>query len=151
MRSRRCESKFGQSRNMHGRHLCHQRRKNGVPGGVQIQTECCRCLRRNSPTIPTGRPSRYGKDAPAKLRQHLKGLFAEYQANLNLITPAIVISGNLAFDYGCQELTLTPKNGGEARFIRKRFLELWAKQSDGQWRIILDIDNQDLPDVVDQG
>ena len=66
-----------------------------------------------------GRPSCYGKDAPAKLHQHLNGLFAEYQANLNLITPAIVISGNLAFDYGCQELTLTPKNGGEARFIRK--------------------------------
>ena len=41
-----------------------------------------------------GRPTRYGKDAPAKLRQYLKGLFAEYQANLNLITPAIVISGN---------------------------------------------------------
>ena len=96
-----------------------------------------------------GRPTRYGKDAPAKLRQYLKGLFAEYQANLNLITPAIVISGNLAFDYGCQELTLTPKNGGEARFIRKRFLELWAKQADGQWRIIRYIDNQDLPDVVD--
>ena len=33
-----------------------------------------------------GRPTRYGKDAPAKLRQYLKGLFAEYQANLNLIT-----------------------------------------------------------------
>jgi ketosteroid isomerase-like protein len=60
-----------------------------------------------------------------------------------------VISGNLAFDYGCQEFTLTPKNGGEARFIRKRFLELWAKQADGQWRIIRYIDNQDLPDVVD--
>ena len=79
-----------------------------------------------------GRPSRYGKDAPVKLRQHLKELFAEYQANLNLITPAIVISGNLSFDCGCQELTLTPKNGGEARFIHKRFLELWAKQTDGQ-------------------
>jgi hypothetical protein len=52
-----------------------------------------------------GRPSLYGKNALAKLRQHLKGLFAEYQTNLNLITPAIVISGNLAYDYGCQELT----------------------------------------------
>ena len=96
-----------------------------------------------------GRPSRYGKDAPGKLRQHLKELFAEYQANLNLITPAIVVSGNMAFDYGYQELTLTPKSGGEARFVRKRFLEVWAKQSDGPWRIIRYIDNQDLPDVVD--
>jgi len=28
-------------------------------------------------------------------------------------------------------------------------LEIWAKQADGQWRIIRYIDNQDLPDVVD--
>jgi hypothetical protein len=27
-----------------------------------------------------GRPSRYGEDAPAKLRLYLKGLFAEYQS-----------------------------------------------------------------------
>ena len=96
-----------------------------------------------------GRPSRYGEDAPVRLRQYLKNMFAEYRANLNLITSAIVISGQLAVDWGSQELTLTPKNGGEGRLVRKRFMEVWAKQADGQWRIIRYIDNQELPDVVD--
>ena len=62
---------------------------------------------------------------------------------------AIVISGNLAYDYGWHELTLTPRNGGERRLIRKRYLELWKKQQSGDWRIIRYIDNDDLPDVVD--
>ena len=45
---------------------------------------------------------------------------------------AIVISGDLAFDYGWHELTLTPRNGGESRLIRKRYLELWRKQQSGE-------------------
>ena len=96
-----------------------------------------------------GRPSRYGKDAPVKLRRHLEGLFSEYEARLNIIMSAIVISGNLAYDYGWHELTLMPRKGGEAHLIRKRCLELWPKQDNGSWRIIRYIDNDDLPDVVD--
>jgi len=96
-----------------------------------------------------GRPSRYGKDAPLTLRRYLEQLFADYDANLIVIVAAIVISGNLAYDYGWHELTLTPRNGGERRLIRKRYLELWKKQQSGDWRIIRYIDNDDLPDVVD--
>lgn len=96
-----------------------------------------------------GRPSRYGKDAPAKLRQYLDGLFAEYKTHLSIIMAAIVISGNLAYDYGWHELTLTPRNGGSPQLVRKRYLELWRKQDSGEWRIIRFIDNADLPDVVD--
>jgi len=47
-----------------------------------------------------GRPSRYGKDGPAKLRHYLEGLFAEYRTELNIIIAAIVIAGDLAYDYG---------------------------------------------------
>ena len=114
----------------------------------EIQTECCRVRAGIHRQFRRAAQPLWQRRA-GQAREHLKGLFAEYQANLNLITPAIVISGNLAFDYGCQELTLTPKNGGEARLIRKRFLEIWNKQTDGQWRIVRYIDNQDLPDVVD--
>ena len=96
-----------------------------------------------------GRPSRYGKDAPAKLRRHLEELFAANETRLNIIMVGIVVSGNIAYDYGWHELTLTPRNGGEAQLVRKRYLELWARQATGEWRIIRYIDNDDLPDVVD--
>ena len=61
---------------------------------------------------------------------------------------AIVIAGDLAYDYGWHELTLTPRNGGDPRFIRKRYLELWRKQPSRKCRIVRYIDNEDLPDVV---
>jgi ketosteroid isomerase-like protein len=96
-----------------------------------------------------GRPSRYGKDGPAKLRNNLEGLFAEYKTELNVIIAAIVLAGDLAYDYGWHELTLTPRNGGRPQLVRKRYLELWRKQKNGEWRIIRYIDNDDLPDVVD--
>ena len=96
-----------------------------------------------------GRPSRYGKDAPAKLRHYLEDLFADYRTQLNIIIAAIVLAGDLAYDYGWHELTLTPRNGGETQLIRTRYLEVWRKQESGEWRIIRYIDNNDLPDVVD--
>ena len=96
-----------------------------------------------------GRPSRYGNDAPLKLRRYLEQLFAEYDTRLIIVVAAIVIAGDLAYDYGWHELTLTPRNGGDRRLVRKRYLELWRKQKDGEWRIIRFIDNADLPDVVD--
>ena len=96
-----------------------------------------------------GRPSRYGKDAPAKLRRYLEDLFADNKTHLNIVIAAIVLAGDLAYDYGWHELAITPWNGGEPRLVRKRYLELWRKQKNGGWRIIRYIDNDDLPDVVD--
>ena len=48
---------------------------------------------------------------------------------------AITILGNTAFDYGWHELTLTPKDGGDPLYRRTRYLELWSKQANGEWRI----------------
>ena len=96
-----------------------------------------------------GRPSRYGSDAPTKLRRYLEQLFAEYETHLTIIVAAIVIAGDLAYDYGWHELTLTPRNGAELSLIRKRYLELWRKQPSGKGRIVRYIDNEDLPEVVD--
>lgn len=96
-----------------------------------------------------GRPSRYGSDAPLRLRRYLEQLFADCDAHLVVLMVGIVISGDIAYDYGWHELTLTPRNGGQPRLIRKRYLELWRRQQSGEWRIIRYIDNDDLPDVVD--
>ena len=96
-----------------------------------------------------GRPSRYGSQAPLKLRRYLEELFQHYQVALTVIINRIAVVGSTAYDYGWHELTLTPKTGGEAIYRRTRYLEVWSKQPDGQWRISLFMDNVDLPDVVD--
>ena len=40
-------------------------------------------------------------------------------------------------------MTLTPKAGGEARLIYKRFLEIWRKDKAG-WRVTRVMNNADL-------
>ena len=96
-----------------------------------------------------GRPNRYGDDALLKLRRYLAELFRDYEANLNVIIFAISVIGNTAVGYGWHELTLTPRNGGETVYRRTRYLEVWAKQPNGEWRISKYMDNADLPDTVD--
>jgi len=95
------------------------------------------------------RPTRSGADAAAKLRRSLAQLFAEYEAKLNVIIIAISVFGNNAFDYGWHELTLKPRKGGEPVYRRTRYLELWSKQTNGDWRISKFMDNPDVPDTVD--
>ena len=99
--------------------------------------------------MSNGRPSRYGADASSKLRGSLADLFANYETKLNVIIIDINVLGNMAFDYGWHELTLTPKRGGEPLRRRTRYLEHWAKQPDGEWRISRYMDNADLPDTVE--
>ena len=95
------------------------------------------------------RPTCSGADAAPELRRFLAGLFAEYEARLNVIIVAISVFGNCAIDYGWHELTLRPRNGGEPVYRRTRYLELWSKQANGDWRISKFMDNQDVPDTVD--
>jgi ketosteroid isomerase-like protein len=96
-----------------------------------------------------GRPSRYNADALLMLRRYLAELFRDYEAKLNVIIIAISVIGNTAVDYGWHELTLTPRNGGEPVYRRTRYLELWARQPNGEWRISKYMDNADLPDTVE--
>ncbi len=95
-----------------------------------------------------GRPSSYRAEAGVKLREHLSDLFGRYEAKLNVIIIAITIFGTAAADFGWHELTLTPKAGGDPVYRRTRYLELWSKQANGEWRISNYMDNSDLPDIV---
>jgi ketosteroid isomerase-like protein len=96
-----------------------------------------------------GRPNRYRDDAPLKLRGYLAGLFRDYEAKLIVIINAISVIGNTAVDYGWHELTLIPRNGGEPVYRRTRYLEVWVRQPNGEWRISKYMDNADLPDTVE--
>ncbi len=94
------------------------------------------------------RPSRYGADAALKLRSYLSEMFRDYRVQLNVIIVEIVVLGGTAYDYGWHELTLAPKAGGQPVYKRTRYLELWARNAEGQWHIAKYMDNADLPDTL---
>ena len=91
-----------------------------------------------------GRPSQFGGGARSSLRKEAAELFDEYSVQMSVIIIDIVVRGDTAYDYGWHEFTLKPKDGGEPTRKRQRYFELWSKDSSGDWRIALHINNQDV-------
>jgi ketosteroid isomerase-like protein len=98
-----------------------------------------------------GIPSFFGAEAAVVLRRRMSELFAKYRAEMKISVIDVVIKADVAYDYGWHILTLTPKSGGEPIKSRQRYFGLWARQSDGSWKIKLYIDNADrapaMPDA----
>ena len=88
--------------------------------------------------------SRYGEAAREGLRERSTELFREYSVRLSVIIIEIAVLGDTAYDFGWHEFTLQPKNGGEPIRKRQRYLELWKKNSSGDWKISLFINNADV-------
>jgi ketosteroid isomerase-like protein len=91
-----------------------------------------------------GAPSHYGQEAREELRRHSGELFTEYSVRLTVIIIEIVILGESAYDFGWHEFTLTPKSGGETIRKRHRYFEVWMKNTSGEWRISLFMNNTDV-------
>jgi ketosteroid isomerase-like protein len=90
-----------------------------------------------------GQATFFGPDAKVVLRARLEKLFDEYQIEFTPIIIAITIAGMVAVEYGWHELTLRPKAGGPAELKRTRYVEVWNRDRDNSWQIVLFIDNID--------
>jgi len=95
--------------------------------------------------MSAGNASFWGAEAKAVLQHRLTKLFAAYRAELAVTIISIRILGAMAFDWGWHKLTLTPKRSGKKINRRTRYLEIWAKEPDGRWRIAIFMDNADVP------
>jgi ketosteroid isomerase-like protein len=95
--------------------------------------------------LSTGCASFWGSEAKAVLRHRLTRTFAHNRTKLTVTIISIRIAGDWAFDWGWHTLTLTPRKGGKSKKVRTRYLEIWAKEADGKWRIVIFLDNVDLP------
>jgi ketosteroid isomerase-like protein len=91
-----------------------------------------------------GGPSRYDLAAREGLREDAAELFAKFSVVLSVIIIEIIVLGNTAYDYGWHEFMLRPKSGGEPIRKRHRYFELWKKNSSGDWKISLFINNADV-------
>jgi ketosteroid isomerase-like protein len=95
-----------------------------------------------------GVPSFYGDEAPRVLRTRMERLFAAYRAEMKISVIIVNVLGEMAYDCGWHILTLTPKSGGAPVTTRQRYVELWARQTDGSWKIRFYMDNPDLPPAM---
>jgi ketosteroid isomerase-like protein len=93
-----------------------------------------------------GHPSEFGKSGLDAFECRLKRLFERFAAKLAVIVVEIRMKGNVAYDYGWHDLTLTPKDGGQPIRRRDRYVDIWRRTADGNWKLWMYMDNRDIAD-----
>jgi len=93
-----------------------------------------------------GQPSEFGESGLNALRTRLANLFERFTAKLVVIVIEIRLEGDIAYDYGWHDLTLTPKDGGEPIRRRDRYVDIWRRNQEGNWKLWMYMDNQDVAD-----
>ena len=93
-----------------------------------------------------GQPSEFGKSGLEALEIRLKTLFERFAVKLAVVAVEIRISGDIAYDYGWHDLTLTPKDGAQPIHRRDRYVDIWRRNKEGHWKLWMYMDNQDVPD-----
>jgi ketosteroid isomerase-like protein len=97
-------------------------------------------------SFPDGQPSEFGKSGLDALEIRLRSHFERFTVTLAVIVNEIRIEGDVAYDYGLHDLTLTPKGGGQPIRRRDRYVDIWRKSGDGNWKLWMYMDNQDVAD-----
>jgi uncharacterized protein (TIGR02246 family) len=101
-------------------------------GVAQHYTEGARLLPPNSDIV----------EGRASIEEFIKGFVATgAQASFTLLT--VHEAGDLCASVGTYDMTIPTDDGPQQD--RGKFIEIWARQSDGSWRIIDDIFNSSLP------
>jgi uncharacterized protein (TIGR02246 family) len=91
--------------------------------------------------MPPHHAAVHGREA---IREYLKGPLAHGVTDLTYDVTYIRQSGDLAYDVGRYTMTIPQKDGG-ARKDEGKYLVVWKKQPNEEWRIAADCWSSDLP------
>jgi len=94
-----------------------------------------------------GAPSGFGQSGLDALQSRLNNLFQRYKPELTVIVIEIRLQGDIAYDYGWHEWTLTPRGGGKAIVRRDRYVDIWRRNHEGAWKLWMYVDNLDVADA----
>jgi len=79
-------------------------------------------------------------EARPEVGRRLFDLFGKFVSRVDVVTDEICVSGGIAFTRGSFRVTLTPRSGGEAQTVERRYLEIWRKE-EGRWLVFRTMDN----------
>jgi uncharacterized protein (TIGR02246 family) len=91
------------------------------------------------------RPTQGGEEARQGIRAQIEQLLAGFRVDLSVTPWFVQLAGDLAYVVGMEIWMLTPKSGDPATRKENRYLEVWRREADGQWRLNAFMDNPNLP------
>jgi uncharacterized protein (TIGR02246 family) len=91
-------------------------------------------------------PPNFGANAgKAAIQGWSKGLFGLFSCQFKLSVDEVQVSGDWAFERGRYDITLTPRSGGGSMDDNGKYITIYRRQPDGDWKIARDIWNSDRP------
>ena len=101
----------------------------------------------NAIRMDPDKPSIIGKE---NIRKFFEVPFEQFSTNVAVYGDTeIQISGAMAFARGTYTLSLTPKEGGPKTTFDGKWLDILKRQTDGSWKIYIDMVNYNAPPVVE--
>jgi len=101
----------------------------------------------NAIRMDPDKPSIIGKE---NITKFFKPSFELFSVNVKIYGDIeIQISGDMAFSRGTYTLSLTPKEGGATTTFDGKWLDIDKRQTDGSWKIYIDMVNYNGPPVVE--
>jgi uncharacterized protein (TIGR02246 family) len=79
-------------------------------------------------------------ETKAEVARRVANVFNKFHSRVDVRNDEILVAGELAFTRGSFRVSLTPRAGGEAQTIDRRYLEVWGKEN-GRWSVIRTMDN----------
>ncbi len=83
--------------------------------------------------LPTSRSRWTGS---AEIRKNFAGLLTQVSADLHLHSLKTGASGDLAYDSGSYEETITPEKSDTIKHLSGDYLFLFQRQKNGEWKIL---------------
>jgi ketosteroid isomerase-like protein len=93
-----------------------------------------------------GQPSEFGESGLESFKTRVESLFERFTVKLAVIVVEIRLLGDVAYDYGWHDLTLTAKNGAQSIRRRDRYVDIWRRNKEGEWKLWMYMDNLDVAD-----
>jgi len=93
-----------------------------------------------------GQPCEFGSSGLEALKTRVEDLFVRFIAKLEVTVMEIRLQGDVAYDYGWHNWTLTPKAGGPLTRRRDRYVDIWRRNNKGEWKLWMYMDNRDVAD-----
>lgn len=90
--------------------------------------------------LPAGSPPIVGRKA---IRESMPGS-SEAVLKWELVKAEVAKSGDIGYTWGNYELTWQGEDG-KTETVSGKYLDIWKKQPDGTWKVIVDIGNQAPP------
>ena len=93
-----------------------------------------------------GQPSEFGQSGLEALTNRLEALFRRFHVQLAVIIIEIRLQDGFAYDYGWHDLTITPRSGGPPIRRKDRYVDIWRRNKQGEWKLWMYMDNRDVAD-----